>query len=67
MTEQQFYQKLGGRLRNARKAKGWTQLRLGVEIGTSAVAVHNWETGLRRPDLFTLRRLEAALGQEIVQ
>lgn len=66
MTEQAFYRAIGQRIRKAREAKGWTQLRLGMEVGVqSSVAVHYWETGRHRPSLWFVRRIEAATGQEV--
>ena len=35
--EVEFYQELGDRIRRAREARGWTQLRLGMELGLSRV------------------------------
>jgi transcriptional regulator with XRE-family HTH domain len=61
-AEVAFYRRLGKTIRYHRMQRGWSQARLGMELGMSAVAVHNWEHGYNRPDLYTLRLLEKALG-----
>ena len=45
-----------------RKAKGWTQERLAVEVGCTTACISNYENGIRRPDLDTAARIAAALG-----
>ena len=36
---------LGQRIREAREARGWSQLRLGESVGVSRAAVSQWESG----------------------
>lgn len=62
-----FFERIGARMRAARKARGMSQGQVGRHLGVSGVAVHNWETAKHRPDLFDLRRVEALLGQEITR
>jgi ribosome-binding protein aMBF1 (putative translation factor) len=65
MTEHEFYRRLGIRIRQARQRHGWSQLRLGMELDVTPVAVHYWETAQHRPDLYRIRQLEKVLGQEV--
>ena len=59
MTERTFYERLGRCIRTARQARGWSQLRLAVELGfSSGVTVHHWEVGDNRPRAFELYRLD---------
>ena len=66
MTRHDFYAALGARIRQTRQRRHWSQLRLAVEIGVTPVAVCYWETAQRAPDLYTLRRLEQALGEPLL-
>jgi DNA-binding XRE family transcriptional regulator len=66
MTEQDFWQTLGNRIRMTREYKAMTQAQLGDAIGASHVAVHNWERGKRHVDLWTLRLIERALDSWIL-
>ena len=52
----------GERLIKARKAKGWSQLRLAEEVGVSAEAVSKWECNAYRPNDENLVLLEELLG-----
>jgi len=60
-----YYRAIGENIRSAREAKGWSQLRLGMEIEVSGVAVSYWEGGKRRPNAYDLDRLEAVLGARL--
>jgi transcriptional regulator with XRE-family HTH domain len=53
---------LGQRIRRLRQARGWSQMRLGLEAGLSAVSVCHWETGRCVPDSPRLAALARALG-----
>lgn len=53
---------LGDLLIKARKAKGWSQLRLAEEIGVSAEAVSKWECNAYRPNEENLAILDELLG-----
>ena len=48
---------LGGRIREEREAKGWSQADLGRNLGVTGPAVHRYEVGERRPDPEMLGRL----------
>lgn len=62
MPEVEFYRALGRRIRQERVHLGWSQQRLADALGMYGVAVHYWETGRNRPDLYTIRLLERAMG-----
>jgi putative transcriptional regulator len=40
---------LGNLIRSKRRAKGWTQAQLAQQLGTTQVAVSDWETGRTVP------------------
>lgn len=52
MTRIQFY----------RDKLGITQLTLAEILGVSQGAVANWENGIRKPDIFMLKRIAEVLG-----
>lgn len=55
----------GTRLRAFREARGWSQERVGFELGVSKATVSKWETGRAEPNLANLakiRRLYAPDG-----
>lgn len=51
----------GMRLRKARKERGFTQDRLGMECGACSGAVRAWEKGERLPNAYYLREICMAL------
>jgi transcriptional regulator with XRE-family HTH domain len=54
--------KAGGRVRELRKARRWSQQRLGDEAGVTAQTVWNLETGRHVPETETLFKIARALG-----
>ena len=52
----------GDRLREARRARGWTQDRLAAGSGVGIATVRRAENGYFEPRQETARRLAAALG-----
>lgn len=52
---------LGTRIRGARKERGWSQARLGEEVGTDQAAVSRVESGETTPRADTLARYARAL------
>src|SRR4051812_11197718 len=52
----------GGRLRELRTAKGWTQPELAEKAGMSKTGVADLEQGRRNPSWETIIRLGTALG-----
>lgn len=63
-TEDDYYRHIGRRIREEREARGWSQLRLAVEMGRDyGTAVSYWESATRRPSAYDLDRLERMLGQ----
>lgn len=53
---------IGFQIRALRKERGWSLAELARRAGTSAPALHRYESGWERFELATLRRLAAALG-----
>jgi len=51
----------GATIRELRVHRGWSQEALGREIARTGSAVSFYESGERKPDLTTLRRLSAVL------
>lgn len=56
-----WYEALGGRIRDARRARGWTQTRLADLMGVRQPSVSDWENGVSAPDPKTLWRLAEIL------
>ena len=54
----------GEKLRQARKAKEWTQGRLAAAVGKKVASVIAWELGRRVPEPKTFKSLADALGIE---
>lgn len=54
--------KVGGRVREMRKARRWSQQRLGDESGVSAQTVWHLETGRHVPETATLLKVASGLG-----
>ena len=49
------------KIRFYREKLGITQKCLADELGVSQAAVANWENGIRKPDIFTLKKLADVL------
>jgi transcriptional regulator with XRE-family HTH domain len=56
---------LGGRIREARLAKGWKQKRLAAAVHVEPQTVSNWERGMTTPDLDVLELVAEALDVEV--
>lgn len=56
---------LGERIREKRKAKGWSGQKLGDVFGISRSSVSDWERGATRPDPDKLVRLAQALDTSV--
>lgn len=54
--------RVGERVRELRKARRWSQQRLGDEAGVTAQTVWNLETGRHVPETATLLKISGALG-----
>ncbi|MFT4009636.1 MAG: UDP-N-acetylglucosamine 1-carboxyvinyltransferase [Nocardioidaceae bacterium] len=65
MTED-YLARIGARIRGARNQRGWTQLQLADELGTSQSAVARIEKGLQNLSLETVARIGQALDFEIL-
>jgi transcriptional regulator with XRE-family HTH domain len=58
---------MGENIRTLRELRGWTQQQLADEIGQSQVAISQWETSEREPDLSNVKRLAKALGCSLIE
>ena len=57
---------IGQRIRRLRKRRGWTQSRLGDEVGRGKSSISQWETGVYKPSYFDdLTRLAFAFGMTV--
>ncbi len=59
-------QSLGGMIRDARTARGWSQQRLAEELGTAQSAVHRIENGQQNLSLNMIDRLAEALDMPLI-
>lgn len=50
------------RFRGARRARGWSQVRLAQEAGLSASTIEKYEQGRRTPSAENFERMAKALG-----
>lgn len=56
---------VGHQIRELRVARGWSLNELARRVGTSAPALHRYESGWDRFEVATLRRIAAALGARL--
>ena len=56
---------LGGRIREARAAKGWKQRELASEVEVEPITVSRWERGATTPDFDVLRLVAEATGKPL--
>ena len=49
-------------IRQARKARNWTQEQLASAIGTTQQTINRWESGQTEPKVSDLRKISNALG-----
>lgn len=56
---------IGERIAEARRAKGWSQARLGEEVGAVQTTVSSWERGRTEPTREDVQRIAAALGVSV--
>jgi transcriptional regulator with XRE-family HTH domain len=56
---------LGGRIREARAARGWKQRELASEVEVEPITVSRWERGATTPDLDVLRLVADATGRPL--
>lgn len=61
MARTSFNQKLGKRVRDLRKAKGWTQEKLEEHSGMDRTYISDIERGVRNPSVKSLEKLAKAL------
>lgn len=64
-TDERVYKEIGKRIAKARKAKGWSQLRLAVEAKLSRTHPGYIEQGYRKPTITTLNRIAKALDMKL--
>lgn len=53
---------LGDRIQKARKAKGWTQVKLAAKLGIDQTALSKYETGQREPSAGLVAQLSCVLN-----
>jgi repressor LexA len=58
-----MYAEIGGRIKQAREERGWTQTQLGEAIGYSQATIGNYELGRRQFGVDDLYRIADALGK----
>ena len=56
---------LNDRIKNLRKEKGWTQLKLAEQLNITDKAVSKWESGEGNPDITLLPKLAELFGVTI--
>jgi transcriptional regulator with XRE-family HTH domain len=56
---------IGGRIREARAARGWKQRELASEVEVEPITVSRWERGATTPDLDVLRLVADATGKPL--
>ena len=61
-TQKVIARSIGERIRQARKAQGYSQSDLAHRVGVSQPAIANWESGVHDPRRLTLAKLADALG-----
>lgn len=49
-------------IRQARKARNWTQEQLAESIGTTQQTINRWESGNTEPKVSDLKKISSALG-----
>ncbi len=54
--------KTGKRIRQLRLEKGWSQAKLGKEVGLNGRSVRDWELGASLPSSKTLKKLSVLLN-----
>jgi ribosome-binding protein aMBF1 (putative translation factor) len=65
ISEEEYYTRIGRRIRQLREARGWTQSELAALVGVTHVAVSQWETAAYRPSAWTVEVLEHLFGQQV--
>jgi transcriptional regulator with XRE-family HTH domain len=56
---------LGGKIREARKEKGWKQKHLAAQVEVEPITVSRWERGATTPDLDVLSLVAEATGKPV--
>lgn len=64
--ERDFYERIGQRIKAARRDRRLTQRDLGMRLGVTSTAISYWENAHHAPTLWHLRQIERALGVEVV-
>lgn len=49
-------------IRQARKARNWTQEQLAEAVGTTQQTINRWESGITEPKVSDLKKISSALG-----
>ena len=65
-SEEDWYAHVGRRIRILREQRGWSQLRLAVEMGRGYSAfVSYWESADKRPSAYDIARLEEVFAARV--
>lgn len=65
MQKQRYLKKLGERIVELRKEKGWSQRDLAFECGKEPQSIERIENGKSNPTAFYLKELADALGVKV--
>ena len=66
-AKQTLGQRIGGKIRTHREAKGWSQSDLASKIGRLQSQISEWENGVNEPQLSTLIAIASALKVDVGQ
>ena len=65
-SEADWYDHVGRRIRILREQRGWSQLRLAVELGRGySAGVSYWESAEKRPSAYDIARLEEVFAARV--
>ena len=66
LQEGEWYLHVGRRIRILREQRGWSQLRLAVEMGRGySAGVSYWESAEKRPSAYDIARLEEVFAARV--
>ena len=61
-SKHNIYNIIGKNIKKYRKKKGLTQRELSKQLGVTQPTITQYENGVRKPDIVTLKKLAAILG-----
>lgn len=66
VDESTYYRTIGENIRRLRKARGWSQQRLAIELGIDySAGVSYWEAGEKRSSAWMIDRIEQVFGEKV--